>query len=408
MTLADLLPALAAPLAAAQGGLMLLDERVYHRERGLSRWESWGHVADSAFFAAALAPAALCAPSGAAAAAFVAGAAVSTLMVTKDEGIHARECGAPEHWTHAVLFALHPCLFIAVGALWVRGEGALLRAALPLLAAGWSLCQWAYWVAGRRFRAPAGPPVDNEFYDALGAAWHEGDGHAVALLRAETPARLDYVRGVLRREGVKPGARILDVGCGGGFLSNPLAGDGFRVKGVDRSPKSLDAARSRTPPGADAVYAAGDALALDQADASCDVVLLMDLLEHLDAPARAVAEAARVLKPGGLLFFHTFNRTPEAWLLAVKGIGFVTHEGPDNVHAYALFVTPAELEKAGAAAGLLLRDLRGIRPRLGAPFLWSLLRRRVHPDFSFTLTRSARVGYLGFFLKRSRAWNLLQ
>jgi 2-polyprenyl-6-hydroxyphenyl methylase / 3-demethylubiquinone-9 3-methyltransferase len=393
------LAAVAAPLAAAQAGLMLVDERVFHRARRLGEWESWGHVADSAFFAAALAPAALLAPSRGAGALYGALALASTLLVTKDEWIHARECEGAENWIHALLFSLHPCVLIAIGALWVRGESALVRAALPVLVAGYSLYQWRYWIGGRRFRAETGPLVDNEFYDELGALWHEGDGHAIALLRAETPVRLAYVRGALARAGVRRGARILDVGCGGGLLANPLAADGYRVKGIDRSGPSLAAARTRVPAGADAAYAVGDALALGEPPESYDAVLMMDLLEHLDEPARAVAEAARSLKPGGILVFHTFNRTPEAWLLAVKGIGFVTREGPSNVHSHSMFITPEELTAAGRRAGLRPLDLTGIRPRLDRAFLSSLVKRRVHPDFSFKLTRSTRVGYVGCFSK---------
>lgn len=87
---------------------------------------------------------------------------------------------------------------------------------------------------------------------------------------------------------------------------------------------------------------------MDEPDASYDAVLMMDVIEHLERPAAAVAEAARALKSGGVLLFHTFNRTVAAWLLAVKGIGFVTREGPSNVHSYGMFVTPAELEAADA------------------------------------------------------------
>jgi hypothetical protein len=139
-------------VAAAQAGLMAVDEWAFHRDRGLGRWESWGHAADSLVFAAALAPAALLAPSPRALALFAAGAAVSTLAVTKDEWVHARECGGGEQWLHAVLFVLHPCVFAAVGLLWARGEAPLLRAGLPLAALAWAAYQWAYWVGGRRFR----------------------------------------------------------------------------------------------------------------------------------------------------------------------------------------------------------------------------------------------------------------
>ena len=393
------LAGLAAPFVVLQAALMIVDERVFHRARSLGEWESWGHVADSAVFAAALAPAALLAPAHGPAMLYAAGAVASTLLVTKDEWIHAGECGGAEQWLHSLLFVLHPCVFLSVAALWSRGEGGLLRAGLPAVVAAYSFYQWFYWIAGRRFREETAPLVDNEFYDELGERWHEGDVHAVALLRAETPVRLEYVRGVLSRAGLGRGARILDVGCGGGFLSNPLASDGYSLRGIDRSASSLEAARKRAPFGADASYAVGDALALLEPPASFDAVLLMDLLEHLDDPARAVAEAARMLKPSGILVYHTFNRTPEAWLLAVKGIGFVTRVGPSNVHSYRMFVTPAELEAAGRACGLEPMDLTGIRPVLNSAFASSLLRRRVHPDFAFALTRSTRVGYLGCMRK---------
>lgn len=396
---ADVLAALAWPLVGAQGMLMVIDEWSFHRARRLGEWESWGHVADSVLFIAALSPAALFAPTSGPALVYASLAIVSTIVVTKDEWIHTRECEAAENWVHALLFALHPCVLIAVGALWARGEGELLRLGLPFFVAFFGMYQWLYWVGGRRFRPASEPLVDNEFYDKLGSLWHEGDGHAIALLRAETPVRLAYVRQILGRASVPEGARILDVGCGGGLLSNPLAAAGYHVKGVDRSAASLAAARTRIPEGADATYDVGDALALAEKPASYDVVLMMDLLEHLDAPSLAVAEAARTLKPGGLLIFHTFNRTPEAWLFGVKGIGFVTRDGPSNVHCLSMFIKPSELEQAARSCGLKRRDIAGIRPKFDRAFFSSLLHRRVHPDFAFTLTRSTRVGYVGCFDK---------
>ena len=393
--------ACAYPLVAAQAALMVADEWAFHRVRVLGKWESWGHVADSVAFASVLVLPALAAPEGAALGWYVAAGAASTVMVAKDQWIHARECTGSEHWVHALLFSLHPAVLIAVGALWARGEGAEARAFLPLVVLGFSVYQYAYWIGARRYRAAVEPGVDNEFYDELGERWHEGDVHAIALLRAETPTRLAYLLERLEREGVPFGARVLDIGCGGGLISNPLAAAGFRVKGVDRSAPSLEAALSRAPAGGEARYAVADALSLPEPDGSYDAALMMDLLEHLDEPARAVAEAARVLKPGGLLFFHTFNRTPESWLLAVKGIGFVTREGPANVHSYSMFIAPSELEAAGKRAGLAPRDLRGIRPVLDGAFFWSLLQRRVHPAFRFKLTSSTRVGYVGCLVKNS-------
>src|SRR6185437_5910452 len=114
-------------------------------------------------------------------------------------------------------------------------------------------------------------------------------------------------------------ARVLDLGCGGGLLANDLAARGHAVTGVDASLENLDVARAYDR-SRRAVYVCGDARALPLPAGSFDVVCAMDLLEHVDDPAQIVAEAARVLAPGGLFFFHTFNRTWLASLVVVRGV----------------------------------------------------------------------------------------
>src|SRR4051812_7612898 len=109
--------------------------------------------------------------------------------------------------------------------------------------------------------------INNAFYDELGDRWYEDDTHAIAILRAESRLKLDYVRGVLAAHGVAPPARVLDVACGAGFLSVPLARDGFRVKGVDLSAGSLAAAEKRGRGLADLVFCREDALKLAAQDA---------------------------------------------------------------------------------------------------------------------------------------------
>lgn len=243
--------------------------------------------------------------------------------------------------------------------------------------------------------------VNNAFYDDLGEQWFEGDGHAIAVLRAEGLYKTEYVRRALARSGIapsrdgQPGAHVVDVACGGGLVSLPLAADGYRVTGIDFAEGALDVARRRVPPGADATFIAADVAALPLADASADAVLLLDVLEHIESVPAALAEAARVLRPGGIAVFNTFNRTPVSALIAVHGLRFVTRDAPADLHVARYFVPPESLRASARYAGLRVDEIIGMRPQLNAPFWRSLARRRVHPGFRFTTTRSLALGYIG-------------
>ncbi len=251
------------------------------------------------------------------------------------------------------------------------------------------------------------PVVNNAFYDTLGDLWFEDDGHAIALLRAEGILKTAYVREVLDREGVgavmggREHGRILDAACGGGLVAHPLAAAGFSVLGVDLAPGAVEAARGRTPPGADATFVVGDATALPAEDGAFDAVLLLDMLEHVESTPDVLAEAARVVRPGGVVLFTTFNQTPLAWLFAIHGFKFVVRDAPEHIHVYSLFQSPETLAERCAAAGLAVREVRGVRPRMGRPFWMSIARRRVHTGFRFTFTGSTAIGYFGYAVKPS-------
>ena len=242
-------------------------------------------------------------------------------------------------------------------------------------------------------------PVNNAIYDELGEAWYEAEDNPVALLRAESKLKNPWVAGEIHRR-LRPGPQtVLDVGCGAGFLANHLAEQGHRVTGLDASASSLEVA-GRFDKTKSVRYMTGDAYALPFADASFDVVCQMDFLEHVDDPARAVSEASRVLKPGGLYFFHTFNRNWLANFVIIKLTEWFVPGTPKDMHVLHLFIKPEELESYCESNGMNVEHWSGIRPKLiSKPGLGILFNRRVSPDFEFTLSKSLRLAYLGIARK---------
>lgn len=239
------------------------------------------------------------------------------------------------------------------------------------------------------------PAVNNDIYSTLGDRWYDADDDPVALLRAEARLRNAWVLDeVQRRFGQRP-VRVLDIGCGAGFLTNPLAVAGHDVTGVDASTEALDVAARHDSTGK-VRYATGDATALTLPDAAFDVVCAMDLLEHVTEPERVVEEATRVLRPGGLFFFHTFDRTWLSWLIVIKGVEWFVRNTPRDMHVLHLFVRPDELRGWIERRGLTVREIRGTRPVLDGAFAKMLLTRRVPQSFRFCFTSSTKMGYTGF------------
>lgn len=385
-----MIAACVVPLAL-QALAMLVDEVWFHRRRELPRWERIGHPLDTLTIALCLGWL-LCASPGSSAAlpGYIALAIASTLFVTKDEGVHARLCSAGEHWLHAVLFALHPIVLAAFAWLWWHGDHALLAIQLALTLAFFAY-QTIYWnvLQPRRGRA-----VNNAWYADLGERWYRAEDTPIALLRAESRHRNPWLADeIVRVLGAGP-HRVLDLGCGAGFLANHLAALGHEVTGIDTTAENLAVARAHDPTGT-ARYELGDACAVPYPDASFDVVCAMDLLEHVIEPERLVAEAGRVLRPGGLFFFHTFNRTRAAHLIVIKGVEWFVRNAPKDLHVIQLFRTPGEVTAMCDRAGLEVCLLRGSRPRFRWPLWRMLVTGNVGDDFAFTFTRSLAIGYTG-------------
>jgi 2-polyprenyl-6-hydroxyphenyl methylase / 3-demethylubiquinone-9 3-methyltransferase len=194
-------------------------------------------------------------------------------------------------------------------------------------------------------------------FNELAHRWWDPEGPQKAL-HALNPARLGYVaeRVALR------GARVLDVGCGGGLLSEALAGEGAQVTAIDLAPDLLKIARLHgLESGAKVDYQqiAVETLA-EQAPATFDAITCMEMLEHVPDPASVLNACATLLKPGGHLFVSTLNRTPAAFALAIVGAEYIARLLPKGTHQYRDFIKPSELATWLRNSGMQLEDISGL------------------------------------------------
>ncbi|MCD9005647.1 bifunctional 2-polyprenyl-6-hydroxyphenol methylase/3-demethylubiquinol 3-O-methyltransferase UbiG [Luteimonas sp. XNQY3] len=194
-------------------------------------------------------------------------------------------------------------------------------------------------------------------FGALANRWWDADGPQKAL-HALNPVRLDYVRERTRLDD----ARILDVGCGGGLLSEALAQRSARVTAIDLAEDLVKVAKLHgLESGVQVDYRVQsvEALAAEQ-PGSFDAVTCMEMLEHVPDPAAILKACATLLKPGGALFVSTLNRTPAAFALAIVGAEYVARLLPRGTHQYASFIKPSELGGWLREAGLELQDVTGL------------------------------------------------
>ncbi len=214
----------------------------------------------------------------------------------------------------------------------------------------------------RRRRAPVDAVSANDLtlYDRHARSWWD-HGHAFARsLREVNRLRLLLVR--QRLGGRLRGMTVVDLGCGGGLFAEPLAGDGARVLGLDLSAASLVVAAGHARPPAPG-YLRGDARRVPLAEGCAGLVLCADLLEHVEDWRQVLAQAARLLAPGGEIFITTVNAGWRARLLVVtlgEGLGLV----PRGTHDAARFIAPQQLIAAAAALGLECCGRCGLMPDL--------------------------------------------
>ena len=158
------------------------------------------------------------------------------------------------------------------------------------------------------------------------------------------------------------GKRIVDVGCGGGILAEAMAARGAQVTGIDLADKPLKVAMlHRMESGSDVDYRLISAEALaEEMPGAYDIVTCMEMLEHVPDPPSTVRACARLVKPGGMVFFSTLNRNAKSFLFAIIGAEYVLNLLPRGTHEYARFIRPSELSRACRDAGLAVHDLTGM------------------------------------------------
>lgn len=205
-------------------------------------------------------------------------------------------------------------------------------------------------------------------FDALAASWWDAAG-PMRVLHRFNPVRLAYLRdAICRHHGRDPekpfaleGLSLCDVGCGGGLLSEPLARLGATVTGLDPATQNLAVARAHAEAeGVGVDYRAETIEAVVAQGRRFDVVLIMEVIEHVPDMPAFVAAACAAVKPGGLLFAATLNRTLRSYALAIVGAEYVLGWLPKGTHDWDKFVTPRELTGAITAGGLTVTDTTGV------------------------------------------------
>lgn len=194
-------------------------------------------------------------------------------------------------------------------------------------------------------------------FERMANRWWDPEGEFKPLHQIN-PLRANYID--LRAR--VAGKTLVDVGCGGGLLSEAMAQRGATVTGIDMGAGPLIVARLHARESRltiDYQQLAAEDLALTQ-PAAFDVVTCLEVLEHVPDPASLVAACAALVKPGGHLFFSTINRTPRAYALAVIGAEYLLRWVPKGTHEYAKFIRPSELAGWARQSGLALMDISGI------------------------------------------------
>ena len=194
-------------------------------------------------------------------------------------------------------------------------------------------------------------------FDQMAEQWWDTSG-PMKPLHQLNPLRLNFIK----QHATVSNKKIVDIGCGGGILSEALARDGGLVTGIDQSEDALEAAKQHAKThqvNLDYLAITAEEFSRQQAE-QFDVVTCLEMLEHVPEPASVVQACAQLLKPGGKVFFSTLNRNLKSFLMAIVGAEYVLNLLPRGTHEYAKFLKPSEINQFAESAKLQLVELTGI------------------------------------------------
>lgn len=200
-------------------------------------------------------------------------------------------------------------------------------------------------------------PKELEKFSELASRWWDPNSEFRPLHQIN-PLRLNWID---ERSGLS-GKRVLDVGCGGGILAESMAERGASVVGIDLADAALSVARLHAlDTGVELEYLSVSAEDYaEEHPESFDVVTCLEVLEHVPSPASTIVACAKLVKPGGTLYFSTINRNPKSWLFAIVGAEYVLNLLPKGTHEFKKFIRPAELEAHCRSAQISVTEITGL------------------------------------------------
>ena len=257
--------------------------------------------------------------------------------------------------------------------------------------------------------------INNKVYDDHGSRWWHPDFSLNLIKTLFNPFRVGYSKKIIDFLKIRTEGKVaLEVGCGGGILCEEIASMGFRTYGIDPSKQSLAAASEHASGnGLKINYLEGTGEALPFPDGMFDIVFCCDVLEHVrDLPA-VISEISRVLKPGGIFIYDTFNRTFLSWLVAIKVLQDWKRWAimPPHLHEWKMFIKPGEIKKLLLQNHLSWQEHTGIMPEISVLKVWRYLQLRAKGKLTYETfgkkflmveSKFTNVMYMGYALKEDK------